>query len=79
MYFNSATGQNYECSVRTKCVCKKVDCEWNDWTNGACSKSCGGGIRTNVRTERVSKAHGGKPCEGAASVEENCNAQGCPG
>ena len=44
-----------------------------------CTKSCGGGIRTNVRTEKVSEAHGGELCEGAASVEENCNTQECPG
>ena len=56
-----------------------VDCEWHDWTNGTCSKSCGGGARTNTRTEKVSAAHGGELCEGSTSIEESCNVQKCPG
>ena len=56
-----------------------VDCKWNDWTIGTCSKTCGGGIRTNTRTEKVAAAYGGIKCNGFASIEENCNSQGCPG
>ena len=56
-----------------------VDCEWNDWIKGTCSKSCGGGTRTNTRTKKVSAAHGGEECDGAAAVEETCNVKKCPG
>ena len=56
-----------------------VNCEWNDWIHGTCSKSCGGGTRYNTRNERVSEAHGGKPCEGDATIAEPCEIQKCPG
>ena len=61
-----------------------VDCQWNDWTVGTCSATCGDGMRTNTRTEKVSAAYGGKECNGlpdtgVSSIEERCNKQGCPG
>ena len=60
-------------------MCYKVDCKWNDWINGTCTKTCGGGSRTNTRTENVTAAHGGKACVGNASSEEICSVQPCPG
>ena len=36
-------------------------------------------MKTNTRTEKVSAKHGGEKCSGAASVEESCNIQECPG
>ena len=59
-------------------VCAVVHCEWNDWVIGECTESCGGGTRTKMRTENVSAAYGGEPCDGAASIEESCNIQKCP-
>ena len=56
-----------------------VDCEWNDWNIGTCTKSCGGGTRTNTRTTKDLADHGGKECDGVASLQENCNSQPCPG
>ena len=56
-----------------------VHCEWNDWVIGECSKDCGGGTRTNTRTEKLSADHGGDACDGASSIEESCNIQECPG
>ena len=56
-----------------------VDCKWNDWIPGTCSKTCGGGTKTKTRTEKVSAEHGGKNCDGPSSAEENCNIQKCPG
>ena len=56
-----------------------VDCQWNDWTVGTCSATCGDGMRTNTRTEKVSAAYGGEECNGPASIQENCNIQVCPG
>merc|ERR1711981_622977 len=55
-----------------------VHCEWNDWTIGECSRSCGGGERTNTRDKKVSAEHGGDECEGLASITESCNVQECP-
>ena len=56
-----------------------VHCEWNDWIIGDCSVSCGGGNRTNIRTENVTAQHGGDECEGTKTIEESCNVQECPG
>ena len=56
-----------------------VHCEWDDWVIGECDKECGGGMRTNTRTERQGAQHGGEECPGPASIEESCNVQECPG
>ena len=56
-----------------------VHCEWNDWVQGSCSKSCGGGIRIDTRTESVSAKHGGDKCPGPSSMDVSCNDQECPG
>ena len=56
-----------------------VDCEWDKWEIGLCSKTCGGGLRTNTRAEKVNANHGGTECSGSAVVEESCNVQECPG
>lgn len=54
-----------------------VDCElraWEDW--GACSRTCGGGIRSRQRTVRKRPAHGGLACSLAAEREE-CGIGSC--
>ena len=56
-----------------------VHCEWNDWVEGECSKECGGGMKINTRTEKVSAEHGGEDCPGPATEEISCNEQECPG
>ena len=56
-----------------------VHCEWNDFVIGECDKECGGGMRTNTRTEKQGAQHGGEECPGPASIEESCNVQECPG
>ena len=56
-----------------------VNCEWDEWNDGECSKSCGGGVRTNTRIEKVNAAFGGKECNGFSTIEESCNIQECPG
>ena len=43
---------------------------------GACSKTCGGGIRRRTCTNPAPK-HGGRACAG--HLEETCNAQACEG
>ena len=63
-------------------VCKDkecpIHCDWNDWVIGECSESCGGGTRTNARTEKTPAEHGGEECKGPASIDESCNVQECP-
>ena len=54
-----------------------MDCEWNDWVEGPCSVSCGGGVRTNTRTKAVEEKYNGK-CIGDSTMEEKCNDQKCP-
>ena len=55
-----------------------INCEWNEWQIGECSKTCGGGTRSNNRTKNVEEMHGGV-CEGESTVNEPCNTQDCPG
>ena len=57
----------------------KVHCEWDDWQIGECDKPCGGGMRTNIRTEKVGALHGGEECAGASKITESCNVHECPG
>ena len=61
------------------CIHNAVDCEWNDWIHGTCSKSCEGGVRTNTRGVKTAESHGGNKCDGVASMVESCNPQKCPG
>ena len=56
-----------------------VDCVWDEWEIGECSKSCGGGNRTNVRIPKVEAKHGGEECQGESETTEECNTLSCPG
>ena len=56
-----------------------VDCKWSEWRFGNCSKECGGGIRTNIRSIEVHSLNGGEECKGESNITENCNNQPCPG
>ena len=56
-----------------------VDCEWDDWQIGECSKECAGGVRTNTRAKKVEADHGGEECQGVSSKTESCNVHECPG
>ncbi len=55
-----------------------MECIWSKWENGECSKTCGGGNRTNTRVKIVEEMHDGI-CEGDPTVIEECNMQECPG
>ena len=54
-----------------------VNCIWNDWKTGKCSKTCGGGTRTNSRTKKRKENYGGI-CQGKATFKEECNKKKCP-
>ena len=56
-----------------------VDCVWDEWRIGECSKSCAGGLRTKVRVPKVDAEHGGEECKGQSEVTEECNTLQCPG
>ena len=55
-----------------------VNCVWNDWRLGDCSKTCGTGTRTNTRTKLIEENNVGI-CSGQTFEIEECNTQNCPG
>ena len=55
-----------------------VDCEWAQWVLGECSKTCGGGERTNLRDKKIRERNGGT-CSGTPTDTETCNVDFCPG
>jgi len=54
-----------------------VDCTWNEWTFGECTKTCGEGVKPKTRTQN-GELFGGQPCEGESSAEELCLIVECP-
>ncbi|MCO4764346.1 MAG: thrombospondin type-1 domain-containing protein, partial [Myxococcales bacterium] len=65
-----------------KCAkgCSPVDGGWSAWVWGACSVSCGGGVRTATRTcTKPAPSCGGKACTGDAKKSESCNTNACAG
>ena len=63
---------NYDCSL--------VDGGWSSWTQGTCSKRCGGGIiRFNRTCNNPTPSCRGLPCRGISVHEESCNEFCCRG
>ena len=57
-----------------------VDCKWDNYGNWSeCDKSCDGGTQYRVRLEKISAKNGGKPCDGSAREDRECNAHKCAG
>ena len=56
-----------------------VNCEWDEWVIGQCSRECGGGKRINSRSIKVNATNGGTNCSGVSEITEICNIQECPG
>lgn len=52
---------------------------WSQWRNvGGCSKTCDGGLQTQIRTcTSPSPAYGGAVCSGSGSQQVACNTQAC--
>ena len=65
--------------INVGCDEMEINCEWDDWQIGDCSKSCGGGTLTKTRTKKVLEKNGGKECPGSSTFTESCNIQECPG
>ncbi len=57
------------------CV-RAVDCKVSDFTWGACSALCNGGVQTGARTVLRPEAHGGLACP-ALRATQPCNLQAC--
>ena len=55
-----------------------VNCQWEDWNSGDCSKSCGLGQMTKTRVKALVEAHGGT-CSGDTTSTEACNTHSCAG
>ncbi|KAG5850585.1 hypothetical protein ANANG_G00084020 [Anguilla anguilla] len=57
-----------------------VDGSWSEWTPWEeCSRTCGQGNRTRVRTcSNPPAQHGGRPCEGKAVEAIMCSVRPCP-
>ena len=57
-----------------------VDGGWSSWTNGSCSKTCGGGTQTLTRKcDNPKPACFGKNCSGPSDRQDVCNTDCCPG
>ena len=55
-----------------------IDCQWSEWTKqGACSRQCGPGIQTFVRSKTVHEQNAGY-CDQTYTKEEQCNLKECP-
>lgn len=61
------------------CLIAKVNGNWNLWSSWrSCSKSCGTGSRTRVRScSDPAPSFGGSDCQGNSIDEEDCNTQSC--
>ena len=57
-----------------------VNCQWSaygEWS--ACSKSCGGGVKTSTREVLHQAEYGGDDCIGDELRTETCNLDPCTG
>ena len=54
-----------------------IDCEWNEWQYGECSRPCGGGKRINTRTKKTEEKYGGSCKKEAYVWTQECNPQPC--
>jgi len=54
-----------------------TDCQFTDWTETACSATCGGGYWTRKREIKSPSTNGGASCKGNLTRVEACNAFPC--
>ncbi|XP_074858282.1 hemicentin-1 isoform X3 [Carettochelys insculpta] len=57
-----------------------VDGSWSEWGSWEeCSKTCGQGSKTRMRTcSNPATQHGGRPCDGSSMESIMCNIRPCP-
>ena len=57
-----------------------VHCTWTKWGPwGACSASCGKGIKTRSRAISMADSHGGRKCVERLEKSTTCIIKECPG
>ena len=56
---------------------RKVQCEWGNWFDGGCTRTCGGGTKTLFRTKTQIEV--GTTCNGENFKQIECNTEECPG
>ena len=55
-----------------------VDCSWSSWQAwSACTKTCGGGTKTKIRTKSVAENSYGS-CSGSSTEKVACEEDVCP-
>ena len=80
MYYYSRNQFYYQKNYYFIAYLTTVDCKWDvwgDWTK--CSKDCGGGRQSRIRTELAVAANLGEQCVGDPRDERGCNIHNCPG
>lgn len=75
-------GRLCEGGIREDQACSEqrcpVDCHWHPWSEwGGCSKTCGGGVKTQSRTKTLAM-FGGNECDGNETKQLECAAEDCP-
>jgi len=80
MVMNSKRGVDCP-ALHTQRKCKQIPCpvecglsHWSAW--GKCSKECGGGVQSKVRSLEVQPKNGGQACD-ALSQTQACNTGNC--
>ena len=70
---------SYQCQLNFHLITKNVvDCQWGEWQESECDKTCGGGRRKKTRAPQLDAKHGGQDCDGYSSVVEHCHDNQCP-
>ena len=70
----------YNISIKTMFYIYIVDGGWSNWLVGNCSKLCGGGNKTKIRTcNNPAPSCGGNNCIGETVETVECNTNPCIG
>ena len=57
-----------------------MDCRWSSWGIWSlCSRSCGNGVQSRIRTIARTAKYGGEKCSGRKKGQRSCNQRKCQG
>ncbi|NUN06245.1 MAG: thrombospondin type-1 domain-containing protein [Bdellovibrio sp.] len=75
------SSQQIACNTHACPTTQPVNGGWSPWVDqSACSKTCGGGTKTQARTcSNPYPANGGANCSGPTTQQVSCNSQACAG
>lgn len=81
LYCSKSPSLKVQDTCKNACNQCPIDCQWDEWNVGQCSKTCGGGTRKNTRNKIVYEKNGGTCSDSSPSQmkAEDCNPQPCPG